>query len=134
MDKLASCPICLKAAEIVVEGVERDPDGGSMSLSTCPECGREVVVAFELAPHVREKDAEWMAERRKSGEPMLMGEYLQQGGCPNCGEWVEIRLEESITNEDGHRLSWGTCPECGSPVIAKLTECGLTWVDGSVRI
>jgi uncharacterized protein with PIN domain len=138
MDKLKSCPICLKATEIVVDRVERDPNGTSMSFGTCAECGREVVVAFRLAPHIREKHAqeraEWIEERRKSGAPIITGFDRQQGPCPHCGEWVEATMEEISTNGDGHRLSWGTCPKCDEKVMSRLTQYGLDWFVGQPAI
>jgi ribosomal protein L44E len=138
MDKLDSCPYCHKQTEITVEGVLRKPDGSSMSWGTCPECSREVPVAFEAAPNAHErakqKDAEWLEERRKSGAPILKGVDRQQGGCPHCGEWVEVQVEEISTNEDGHRLSWGRCPKCDEDIVSILTELGLTWFAGRATV
>ncbi len=95
-------------------------------------------MAFELAPHIREreaqKDAEWLEERRKSGAPITTGFDRQQGPCPHCGEWVEATMEEISTNEEGHRLSGGTCPECEKKVMSKLTQYGLDWFVGTPTI
>lgn len=47
--------------------------------------------------------------------PVWQGEDLQEGGCPHCGDLVEVRLEDRRADR-----AQGRCPTCGGVIAIRI--------------